>query len=159
MATSSTSVLEWRKYAYLSIGKCLHFGHSQTSLISLSPVLSISLFLLLNPINKKCIPQSFPFLIGLQHLPYFYVLHHKILVKRHLHAWYPLPGFSFTLKNRIFKNLSGGFPGVSMVKESAHHCRRHGFNAWFWRIPQSAEQLSLFATYLACALEPGSCNY
>ena len=96
-------------------------------------MLSISLFLLFNPINKKCRPQSFPFLICLQHLPHFYVLHHKILVKRYLHAWYPVPGFSFTLKDFVFKNLSRGFPGVS-VKQSALHCRKHGFNPWFWRI-------------------------
>ena len=58
------------------------------------------------------------------------------------------PGWRFNsvhlhLRKRSFREEEDfplGFPGGSVVKESACHCKRHrrcGFSPWVWRIPSS----------------------
>ena len=42
-----------------------------------------------------------------------------------------------------------GFHGGSVVKESAHQCRRPGFDPWSGKIPHATEQLSLCTTLLS----------
>ena len=49
------------------------------------------------------------------------------------------------LKNINYKNAMGLLWWLS-GKESAYHCRRHGFNPSFGNVPQAMEQLSPCAT-------------
>ena len=52
--------------------------------------------------------------------------------------------------------MSWGFPGGSVVKESACQCRRHRFDPWPGKIPHATEQPHTCSNSWACALEPGS---
>ena len=47
-----------------------------------------------------------------------------------------------------------GFPGDSVGKESACHCRRPGFDPWFWKIPWHGNPLQY--SYLENPMDRGA---
>ena len=56
-------------------------------------------------------------------------------------------------------SISWGFPGGSVVKESACQYRRHRFDPWPGKIPHATEQPRTCSNSWACALEPGSYHW
>ena len=52
-----------------------------------------------------------------------------------------------------------GLPWWLSGKESTCCCRKHEFDPWSGKIPNAAEQLSLYTATVELVLEPGSHNY
>ena len=68
--------------------------------------------------------------------------------------------FAHTVPSSSLRVYLRGFPGGSVVKKSACHCRRHRFDHWSGgsHIPWSS-WAHMWATTIEPVLEPGSYNY